>query len=76
MGKQKRSKNTYQKINTLFRRDADGIIMPNESFTEPEVEYLAELDGLLMDALMLHYHRCIQYMVKAMEKAFSQANGI
>ena len=43
MGKQKRSKNTYQKINTLFRRDADGIIMPNESFTEPEFEYLAGL---------------------------------
>lgn len=43
MGKQKRSKNTYQKINTLFKRDANGVIMLNDSFTEPEFEYLAGL---------------------------------
>jgi len=40
MGKQKRSPNTYQKINTIFMRDANNIIMPFEPFTEPEFEYL------------------------------------
>lgn len=43
MGKQKRSKNTYQKINTIFMRDAKNVIMPYESFTEPEFEYLRGL---------------------------------
>lgn len=40
MGKQKRSENTYQKINTIFMRDAKNVIMPYEHFTEPEFEYL------------------------------------
>lgn len=40
MGKQKRSENTYQKINTIFMRDANNVIMPYERFTEPEFEYL------------------------------------
>ena len=40
MGKQKRSENTYQKINTIFMRDAKNVIMPYERFTEPEFEYL------------------------------------
>ena len=40
MGKQKRSENTYQKINTIFMRDAKNVIMPYDSFTEPEFEYL------------------------------------
>ena len=40
MGKQKRSENTYQKINTIFLRDANNVIMPYEHFTEPEFEYL------------------------------------
>lgn len=40
MGKQKRSENTYQKINTIFLRDANNVIMPYERFTEPEFEYL------------------------------------
>ena len=40
MGKQKRSPNTYQKINTIFMRDANNIIMPYDEFTEPEFEYL------------------------------------
>lgn len=43
MGKQKRSENTYQKINTIFMRDAKNVIMPYESFTEPEFEYLRGL---------------------------------
>ena len=40
MGKQKRSENTYQKINTIFMRDANNVIMPYDPFTEPEFEYL------------------------------------
>jgi len=43
MGKQKRSENTYQKINTIFMRDANNVIMPYEPFTEPEFEYLRGL---------------------------------
>lgn len=43
MGKQKRSENTYQKINTIFMRDAKNVITPYESFTEPEFEYLRGL---------------------------------
>ena len=43
MGKQKRSPNTYQKINTIFMRDAKNVIMPFEPFTEPEFEYLRGL---------------------------------
>ena len=43
MGNQKRSENTYQKINTIFMRDANNVIMPYERFTEPEFEYLRSL---------------------------------
>lgn len=43
MGKQQRSENTYQKINTIFMRDAKNVIMPYERFTEPEFEYLRNL---------------------------------
>lgn len=43
MTKQKRSENTYQKINTIFMRDANNVIMPYDSFTEPEFEYLRNL---------------------------------
>ena len=43
MGKQKRSPNTYQKINTIFMRDAKNVIMPYDPFTEPEFEYLRNL---------------------------------
>lgn len=43
MGKQKRSENTYQKINTIFKRDAKNVIMPYDGFTEPEFEYLRGL---------------------------------
>ena len=43
MGKQKRSENTYQKINTIFMRDAKNVIMPYEPFVEPEFEYLRSL---------------------------------
>ena len=43
MGKQKRSENTYQKINTIFLRDAKNVIMPFEPFVEPEFEYLRGL---------------------------------
>lgn len=40
---QKRSENTYQKINTIFKRDAKNIIMPYAAFTEPEYEYLRSI---------------------------------
>lgn len=40
MGKQKRSENTYQKINTIFMRDTKNVIMQYEPFVEPEFEYL------------------------------------
>lgn len=43
MGKQKRSENTYQKINTIFMRDAKNVIMPYEPFVEAEFEYLRGL---------------------------------
>lgn len=39
----KRSENTYQKINTIFMRDAKNVIMPYDGFTEPEFEYLRSL---------------------------------
>ena len=40
MGKQKRSENTYQKINTIFKRDENNIIMPDAEFAIPELEWL------------------------------------
>ena len=40
MGKQKRSANTYQKINTIFLRDDKGVIMPEAPLVKPEFEYL------------------------------------
>ena len=40
MGKQKRSENTYQKINTIFKRDANNVIMPYDEFAVPELEWL------------------------------------
>lgn len=40
MGKQKRSINTYQKIDTIFKRDINNIIMPFDGFVSPELEYL------------------------------------
>ena len=43
MGKQKRSENTYQKINTIFMRDAKNVIMPYGPFVKPEFEYLRGL---------------------------------
>ena len=43
MGKQKRSPNTYQKINTIFMRDEKNVIMPYEAFVKPEFEYLRGL---------------------------------
>lgn len=40
MGKQKRSPNTYQKIDTIFKRDINNIIMPFDGLVSPELEYL------------------------------------
>ena len=37
---QKRSENTYQKINSIFKRDANNIIMPYNEFAIPELEWL------------------------------------
>ena len=43
MGKgQKRSPNTYQKINTVFYRDENNIIMPFEELCTPELQWLRE----------------------------------
>ena len=42
MGKQKRSENTYQKINTLFKRDINNIIMPYDGFVDPALEWLKD----------------------------------
>ena len=36
----KRSENTYQKINTIFKRDTNNIIMPYDEFAVPELEWL------------------------------------
>ena len=47
MGKQKRSENTYQKINTLYKRDSNNIVMLNDDWVSPEFEYLR---GCLWDA--------------------------
>jgi hypothetical protein len=43
MGKTERSENTYQKINTIFMRDAKNVIMPYDPFVEPEFNYLRGL---------------------------------
>lgn len=43
MGKQKRSENTYQKIDTLYKRDEKGQIMPWESWVSPELEWMRKL---------------------------------
>lgn len=40
---QKRSQNTYQKINTIFKRDNKNIIMQYAGFVQPEFEYLRNL---------------------------------
>ena len=40
MGKQKRSENTYTKINTIFLRDKNNIIMPYDELVAPEFEWL------------------------------------
>ena len=42
-GKIKRSENTYQKINTIFKRDAKNVIMQYDGFTESEFDYLRGL---------------------------------
>lgn len=43
MGRQKRSENTYQKINTIFKRDINNIIMPYDGLAVPELEWLRPL---------------------------------
>ena len=43
MGRQKRSANTYQKINTCFKRDVNNIIMPYDEFVMPEIELLRNI---------------------------------
>ena len=40
MGNQKRSENTYTKINTIFLRDENNVIMPYDEFVAPEIEWL------------------------------------
>lgn len=43
MGKQKRSENTYQKIQTVFKRDEKNVIMPYDELTQPEFSFLRSL---------------------------------
>lgn len=43
MGRQKRSENTYQKINAIYKRDEKGYIMPFDGFVTPELEWLRKL---------------------------------
>lgn len=43
MGKQTRSENTYQKINTVFNRDENNIIMQYDLLCTPELEYLRDM---------------------------------
>jgi hypothetical protein len=43
MGKQKRSENTYQKIQTVFKRDEKNVIMPYGELTQPEFDFLRSL---------------------------------
>lgn len=43
MGKQKRSENTYQKIQTVFKRDEKNVIMPYAELTQPEFDFLRSL---------------------------------
>lgn len=43
MGKQKRSENTYQKINTLYKRDVNNVIMQHYDWSCKEFEYLRSL---------------------------------
>lgn len=42
MGKQKRSENTYQKIQTVFKRDEKNVIMPFAELTQPEFDFLRD----------------------------------
>lgn len=43
MGKQKRSENTYQKIQTVFKRDEKNVIMPYDALTQPEFDFLRQM---------------------------------
>ena len=43
MGKQKRSENTYQKIQTVFKRDEKNVIMPYAELTQPEFDFLRQM---------------------------------
>jgi hypothetical protein len=43
MGKQKRSENTYQKIQTVFKRDGKNVNMPYDELTDRAFEYLRTL---------------------------------
>lgn len=59
----KRSANTYQKINTVFFRDTNDIIMPYDTFVTPELEYLRncqfecteKIDGTNMRIEITHH---------------------
>lgn len=61
MGKQKRSPNTYQKINTLYKRDINNIIMKGAGFVAPEFEYLR---NCLWDATEKIDGTCIRLEIK------------
>jgi len=39
-----RSANTYQKIDTIFKRDANNIIMPYDELVSPELEFLRKFN--------------------------------
>lgn len=58
MGKQKRSPNTYQKINTVFYRDENNIIMPFDELCSPELQWLHENNIKLYAAEKINGTNC------------------
>ena len=50
MSKQKRSENTYQKINTIFKRDSRNLIIVGD-YSDREVEYLKDLPWLAFEKI-------------------------
>ena len=69
MAKQKRSEDTYQKINTIFKRDNNNIIMQYDLFVAPEFEYLRglkwrgeeKIDGT---NIRIQINRTIEYVME------------
>ena len=70
MGRQKRSENTYQKINTIFMRDINNIIMPYDGYVDPVLTWLEnckfrceeKVDGTCMRIeVVTNFNMCADY---------------